>query len=1199
MRTTKKVGNSMSSKPNEVVAEQRQSPWPENVRACQWLPLNAEGRPQPVSKFEQGILYVEPTGMLRFFYIDENEEQVVVKVPAAQFGKNEEFRELLDKLKNATEDNPFSKEDSARFLAIVSSFISESKQRKVNPIGFQSDLQLREFVKRKDEVGTPDRKDVEKRQADTRSNLEEMVTKPAIEAAAWPNGLLGSELSVDGKPHQIGERTIRQYHSLRKKEGEFPKENTLHALEDNIEDDNPETYIQSIGRNLSKAKRSQVSRPVAHIAEQLVDMHRTKKIDETILRELREENESLLAGEKTRKQGEDFQLDAISQLSDIQGLLRSFQELKELQKELFDEKKLPDLDKLEKEILVALSEEAERLVNFKQLCCIHHENDDLKSLQESIKEQRDDILILEELLRVLPEVDAPTVALKEYLQKIRESLSQNEAALERRIEKNLKKISALEARIQEQKEDIKALEQERREIDPDIIRKEKAIDSELVAMQGIISANEFVILDNAIRDRKLNSLDPETLGQIKEKLALLREMHREFNDKVRPEFGNEALQWPSFASSIDNLDKLIDMVNMVNLAELIATIRAADPSVSLVALSNVDQMLEELLAVKSADGKTALHYAVIAGNSDMVKLLIEQGALINAIDSNGKTALHYAAEKDDTKIFYALLYNQNTDPSPEDKKGKTPLDYAGIAVRKMESRRVLTHRLNELFSLENELDLKDKIFKQAKGEFTQFLLNMNDSKTSEAQRQQDWLKLCLEISSKLTYSSSEYRNMLENSEKYSEKELREIEICYCAALFLEGLLKALEIRTSDGFKATPEYQFLINSIEIKRQLKEAERNQYQSEESLRQLNQAMSAFDEAARALNPVDRREVYDAANQQLETILNPKAGAEEIVHKSSEKFQQFKQKMESKGTAKKHIFAALKGVAGAAMVVAGGLMTLSLVLSFPGSFLIDQGKKLLKESKQEYNEASSAAAMQKPVAELCAQTAGHLVQEPVELIVSSPVDGCSDRVRILFTTTINQTPVLVSESMILNDKEYDTEEDIEEGRELSIDLRDYQSEDEENRSSQEAASSRKKRTTSVDLDGYHTEEEREYAYGAGILDDDPIIDLSTYEELKLQAPVLPDELTPALKKESVVTPVGASESTLQQPSTVNPTVAVALDSARRIVANQLAQSSPPRRPRSESTTYRAGNTSTLFACRVQENKVVPKNGNGFTPSA
>ena len=45
---------------------------------------------------------------------------------------------------------------------------------------------------------------------------------------------------------------------------------------------------------------------------------------------------------------------------------------------------------------------------------------------------------------------------------------------------------------------------------------------------------------------------------------------------------------------------------------------------------------------QSVDGKLALHVAAVKGHSDIVRVLLDAGADVNAADSDGDVAIHYA-----------------------------------------------------------------------------------------------------------------------------------------------------------------------------------------------------------------------------------------------------------------------------------------------------------------------------------------------------------------------------------------------------------------------------------------------------------------------------------------------------------------------------------------------------------------------------
>ena len=78
---------------------------------------------------------------------------------------------------------------------------------------------------------------------------------------------------------------------------------------------------------------------------------------------------------------------------------------------------------------------------------------------------------------------------------------------------------------------------------------------------------------------------------------------------------------------------------------------------------------------KSIQWGSLLHWAVLLKNFELVKLLVENGADVNAIASTGETPLHYAVLVRDTQIINFLL-QKGANPNISNNKGETPSDYA-------------------------------------------------------------------------------------------------------------------------------------------------------------------------------------------------------------------------------------------------------------------------------------------------------------------------------------------------------------------------------------------------------------------------------------------------------------------------------------------------------------------------------------------
>jgi ankyrin repeat protein len=78
--------------------------------------------------------------------------------------------------------------------------------------------------------------------------------------------------------------------------------------------------------------------------------------------------------------------------------------------------------------------------------------------------------------------------------------------------------------------------------------------------------------------------------------------------------------------------------------------------------------------------RTALHYAANSGHKNVVALLIEKGADVDAKDYHFRTPLHYAIG--DLEVA-RLLVESGADVNVQDKEGRTPLDYAESEMRRV------------------------------------------------------------------------------------------------------------------------------------------------------------------------------------------------------------------------------------------------------------------------------------------------------------------------------------------------------------------------------------------------------------------------------------------------------------------------------------------------------------------------------------
>ncbi len=169
--------------------------------------------------------------------------------------------------------------------------------------------------------------------------------------------------------------------------------------------------------------------------------------------------------------------------------------------------------------------------------------------------------------------------------------------------------------------------------------------------------------------------------------------------KITPinEYGDNALLYAVGMENDDIAMKLIEQSIPTDIVGTFNTYRNISPLALASALGNYE-IAQKLIEVekhninkKVFEGKTALIWAVIGDNFDIVHSLLENGANINDVDNSGKTALMYAAKIGDTFIV-KLLIEHGADVNMVDNGGKTALLYAmedsNIAIIKILNERV-------------------------------------------------------------------------------------------------------------------------------------------------------------------------------------------------------------------------------------------------------------------------------------------------------------------------------------------------------------------------------------------------------------------------------------------------------------------------------------------------------------------------------
>lgn len=106
--------------------------------------------------------------------------------------------------------------------------------------------------------------------------------------------------------------------------------------------------------------------------------------------------------------------------------------------------------------------------------------------------------------------------------------------------------------------------------------------------------------------------------------------------------------------------------------------RQDESPLMMAALKGELAMVQELIA-KGADinkpGWTPLHYAATGGHDDIVSLLLEHSAYIDAASPNGTTPLMMAAYYGTTATVRTLL-EQGADPALKNEQGLTAIDFA-------------------------------------------------------------------------------------------------------------------------------------------------------------------------------------------------------------------------------------------------------------------------------------------------------------------------------------------------------------------------------------------------------------------------------------------------------------------------------------------------------------------------------------------
>jgi palmitoyltransferase len=89
--------------------------------------------------------------------------------------------------------------------------------------------------------------------------------------------------------------------------------------------------------------------------------------------------------------------------------------------------------------------------------------------------------------------------------------------------------------------------------------------------------------------------------------------------------------------------------------------------------------LAKFINDKNNDGLTALHFAANKGNIPLLKLLIDNGANVDAVTNLGKNVMHMAAEGNQPSMLIYLITEEHQSSQSVDESGSTPLHWACYA----------------------------------------------------------------------------------------------------------------------------------------------------------------------------------------------------------------------------------------------------------------------------------------------------------------------------------------------------------------------------------------------------------------------------------------------------------------------------------------------------------------------------------------
>lgn len=122
--------------------------------------------------------------------------------------------------------------------------------------------------------------------------------------------------------------------------------------------------------------------------------------------------------------------------------------------------------------------------------------------------------------------------------------------------------------------------------------------------------------------------------------------------------------------------------------------RTAPHAAATEGISSVDvELLNDIDTVRNAQDdilRTPLHYAVVSGNIETVRHLLQAAAKINVRDSSERAPLHYAVESDHLVDITLLLLENGADVNARGEQNESPLHIAARAGAKKQVRLLLS-----------------------------------------------------------------------------------------------------------------------------------------------------------------------------------------------------------------------------------------------------------------------------------------------------------------------------------------------------------------------------------------------------------------------------------------------------------------------------------------------------------------------------